>query len=210
MELIASLDALEFVGLVLGLAAVLLLIRQSIWTWPVGLAYALISVWVFLNARLYADLLLHVFYVGMNLYGWWYWLNAKREPVGNPGPERADERHGGAETGGLPVTRSRVAQLLVLGAIGLLGSLCMGFYFATYTNADYAYADSATTAFSFVAMWMQARKLLESWVLWFVIDIGACALYTIKGLDFYAILYLVYLALAVIGWRAWRRTLIPQ
>ena len=206
MELIASLDALEFVGLVLGLAAVLLLIRQSIWTWPVGLAYALISVWVFLDAKLYADLLLHLFYVFMNLYGWWYWLNAKQEP----GPERVSAVSGGAEDVGLPVSRSTYSQLLILGAIGVFGSLVMGFYFATYTDADYAYADSATTAFSFVAMWMQARKLLESWVLWFVIDIGATALYTIKGLEFYAILYLVYLALAVMGWQAWRRTMTPR
>lgn len=198
-EIVAALsDPVEFAGLVLGLAAVVLLIRQSIWTWPVGLAYALISVWVFSEAKLYADLLLHVFYVAMNLYGWWYWLKTPAD-----GPTQTEV------TTNLAVSRSPNTLLLRLLGIGFAGSLLMGWYFDTHTDADYAYADSATTAFSFVAMWMQARKLLESWVLWFLIDVVAVALYTVKGLNYYALLYAVYLGLAIIGWRAWRQTINP-
>lgn len=199
MALITSLDPFEFAGLVLGLAAVVLLIRQNIWTWPVGLAYALISVWVFYDAKLYADLLLHLFYVGMNLYGWWYWLRAPA----------ATQPQIDTSTEELPVSRSTPTQLVSLLVLGTIGSLVLGWYFATYTDADFAYADSATTGFSFVAMWMQARKLIESWVLWFLIDIGASALYVIKGIEFYAVLYVVYLGLAVAGWLAWRRTITP-
>ena len=203
MELIAEIlaalaDPIEFAGLVLGLAAVVLLVRQSIWTWPVGLAYAVISVWVFSEAKLYADLLLHVFYVGMNLYGWWYWL---RVPASAHSSSQA--------TPTLPVSRAQGSQLALLVLIGSLGTLGMGWYFDRFTDADFAYADSATTAFSFVAMWMQARKLLESWVLWFLIDVGAVALYSLKGLNYYTLLYLVYLGLAIVGWRAWRRTITP-
>ncbi len=60
--------------------ASLLLIRQNIWNWPIGLLYSLVSIVVFFRARLYADLALHVFYVVMNAYGWYYWGFAKRPP----------------------------------------------------------------------------------------------------------------------------------
>ena len=64
----------ELIGLLSGVLCVWLLIRQNMWTWPIGLLYAAVSVLVFFRARLYADVLLHLFYVGMNAYGWTYWL----------------------------------------------------------------------------------------------------------------------------------------
>ncbi len=68
---------LEATGLISGLLCVLLLIRQNIWNWPIGLLYSLVSIVVFLRAHLYADLALHVFYVAMNAYGWYYWAFAE-------------------------------------------------------------------------------------------------------------------------------------
>ena len=187
---VQALDWFEVAGLGSGLLAVWLLIRQNIWTWPVGLAYALISVVVFAEARLYADLILHVFYVGMNAYGWWYWLfGGKRD---------ASES--------LPVTRTPRRQVLPLALLSLVGALVMGAALDRWTQADFAYWDSATTVLSFTAMWMMARKYLENWILWFVVDVAAVALYLVKGLDLYALLYGVYLGMAVAGWWAWRKS----
>ena len=83
----------------------------------------------------------------------------------------------------------------------------MGWTFATYSNADLAYADSFTTFASFVAMYLAAKKYLESWYLWFVVDVVQVALYLVKGIELYALLYLVYLAMAYWGWRAWKESL---
>jgi nicotinamide mononucleotide transporter len=193
-----SMAPLEMLGLVTGLLAVLLLIRQNIWTWPIGMIYAVVSVWVFAQARLYADLGLHLFYVGMNAYGWWFWLRGG-----------AVERSGDAE---LPVALTPARWHGLLLGLGLVGAITLGTLLARFTNADYAYADSLTTSFSFVAMWMQARKYLECWWVWFGVDVVAAGLYLLKaqagetGLYFYAVLYLVYLGLAVLGWRAWRQS----
>jgi nicotinamide mononucleotide transporter len=78
VEYLLNLEWLEATGLVSGVLCVVLLIRQNIWNWPIGLLYSLISVVVFYRSRLYADLGLHVFYVLMNGYGWYYWTYGLR------------------------------------------------------------------------------------------------------------------------------------
>ena len=70
---LAQMQWLEFTGLASGLLCVWLLIRQNIWTFPIGLLYAVVSVIVMARANLYADTLLNFYYVVMNAYGWYYW-----------------------------------------------------------------------------------------------------------------------------------------
>jgi nicotinamide mononucleotide transporter len=190
---------LEAAGLVSGVLCVWLLIKEHILTFPIGMLYAVVTVIVVARALLYADVLLNLYYVLMNAYGWYYWLYGAqqlREEAGELLPQR--------------ITVNTVAALVLITAFG---TVLMGYGFAKYTQADMAYADSLTTVASFVAMWMTARKYLSSWVAWFLIDIVQIALYVLKGfssdpgLFFYAALYTVYLAMAVWGWLSWRRRL---
>ena len=83
----------------------------------------------------------------------------------------------------------------------------MGWFFASQTDADLPYWDSATTVLSFVAMWMTARKFVENWIVWLIVDVIATAIYAYKGIDFYALLYAIYFGMAIMGWRAWRRSM---
>ena len=191
LETLLALNWFEITGFVTGLLAVWLLIRQNIWTWPVGFAYAMVSVVVFVDAKLYADVVLHLFYVGMNLYGWWYWVF---------GGDRKEGEN-------LPVTTTPKRQGLLLAVWSALGIFAMGFALSNWTDADFAYWDSVTTVLSFSAMWMMARKYVENWIIWFVVDVIAVVLYLIKGLDLYALLYGVYLAMAIAGWLSWRKTM---
>lgn len=192
---------LEAAGLVSGVLCVWLLIKEHILTFPIGMLYAVVTVVVVARALLFADVLLNLYYVLMNAYGWYYWLYG-----GQQLRERAGE---------LLPQRITVKTAVVLTLITLLGSVLMGYLFAQYTHADMAYADSLTTVASFVAMWMSARKYLSSWVAWFLIDIAQIGLYLLKGLSsdpglfFYAALYTVYLAMAIWGWLSWRRRLAP-
>ncbi len=186
-------DYLEALGLVFGLLCVWLLIRQSIWTWPTGIIYVLISLQIFYSARLYADLALHVFYLAVNIYGWYYWL------YGVPPGETQ-----------VPVTQS-TTRLLILLLVG--SSVCIaisGTLFARYTDADLVYWDNTTTILSFVAMWLQTRKKLESWMFWLIVDVLATGVYVYKGLYFYSLLYLVYVGMAVSGFLAWRRSMLAH
>jgi nicotinamide mononucleotide transporter len=187
---------LEATGLISGLLCVLLLIRQNIWNWPIGLLYSLVSIVVFLQARLYADLALHVFYVAMNAYGWYYWTFAER-PV-EPSGESSD----------VPVTNTPLRAVVGLSGLVVATTAALGWFLANHTDAAVPYWDSATTTMSFAAMWLQARKHIENWVVWLVVDIVATGIYLFKGLEMYALLYCVYIGMAFAGWWAWRQSML--
>ena len=181
----------ELVGMVSGLVCVWLLIRQNIWTWPIGLLYAVVSVLVFYRTRLYADVLLHLFYVGMNGYGWYYWLSGGEER------RQSDGSHS------LPIAFTPAVTWIPITLLTAGGVVALGWAFSTYTDADLAYWDGATTAMSFTAMWMTARKYIENWLLWLAVDVLATGIYVYKGIGPYAVLYGVYIAMAIWGWRSW-------
>jgi nicotinamide mononucleotide transporter len=183
---------LEATGLVSGLLCVLLLIRENIWNWPIGLLYSLVSVVVFYRSRLYADLALHVFYVTMNAYGWYYWVFAKRPP----------------DSPVVPVTKTPIRMVLALtvAVVGATGAL--GWFLTNRTDAAVPYWDSATTTMSFAAMWLTTRKHIENWIVWLVVDVISTGIYVYKGLQMYALLYCVYIGMAFAGWWAWRQSML--
>ncbi len=181
----------EPVGTVLGFVIVWCLIRENLWAWPLGVAYVAVSVTVLLEARLYANLTLHVLaFLPMNLYGWYYWL------YGND-----------ADAASLPVTRSSRDLMVGLLVICAVGTAVLGTAFALYSDAALPYWDNAVLVASLAAMWLTARKKIENWIFWFVIDVVSVGLYWAQGLPLYAGLYFVYLAMAVIGWRTWKRSM---
>lgn len=181
----------EPIGTVLGVIIVWCLIRQNLWAWPLGVAYVVVSVTVLLEARLYANLALHVMgFLPLNLYGWYYWLFG-------PAPRESS----------LPVTRSSARLTGGLLLLCALGTAVLGSAFAWYTDAALPYWDNALFVGSLVAMWLTARKKIENWIFWFVIDVVSVAVYWIQGLPLYAGLYFIYLAMAVAGWLAWKRSM---
>ncbi|MFT7689112.1 MAG: nicotinamide mononucleotide transporter [Candidatus Azotimanducaceae bacterium] len=190
-QLMAS-NLFEVVGLVSGLLCVWLLIKESIWTWPIGLIYTLVSLVVFFQAKLYSEFGLHIYYALMNAYGWYYWSRV------------------GAEDSTIPVAQIKAKTAYILIAISLVTVVALAELMTRFTDADMAYPDSLITTLSFVAMWMTARKLLESWYVWLLVDVIATILYVTKGIELYAVLYGVYIVMAVFGWLAWRSTLRSQ
>ena len=190
---ILGMEWLEFAGLVSGLLCVWLLIRENIWTFPIGIVYSAISVVVFADERLYADVLLNGYYLLMNAYGWYYW------------------RFGGTAAGmdRVPVTFARHSTRLAVLVLVASSTVGLGWFFDNHTDADLAYWDSSITTMSFAAMWMTARKYIDNWVVWFAVDVIATGVYLFKGIEFYAILYGVYLIMAIMGWQAWQRSMKP-
>lgn len=186
----AWLAADEWIGLVLGLFVVLLLIRQNLLAWPLGVAYVLVSITPLWEARLYANLLLHVVgFLPLNLYGWYFWIAGKVE----------EEE--------LPVTRASPRTLAILAGMCVVATAALGWYFDTATDAAWPYWDNAVFAASLAAMWLTARKKLDNWAVWFGVNIVSVALYYAQGVLPYALLYLIYLGMAVTGFLAWRRTM---
>ena len=186
----SGLKLLELAGLVFGLLCVWFLIKQNILTWPMGIIYVIISFVIFMQAKLYADFVLHIFFLILNAYGWYNWV----------GPAN----HSATQ---LQVSRARglhLAGLLVLSIIGILAS---GKLLVAFTDASLPYWDSTTSILSITAMWLTAKKKIENWMLWLVVDVLATGIYYYKGLYFYCILYLVYIGMAVVGYISWGRSM---
>ncbi len=180
-------DWFEIVATSSGLLCVWLLIRQNILTWPLGMAYAVLSLFVFYGQQLYGQFALHVFYVVVNAYGWYHW-------------------HKGSVDGApVVVSKTPLPIALILIALVLVGSLGSWYLLDTYSNAQQALFDSSLTAASLAAFWMQTRKYLESWLVWLVIDVLYVAFFLQQSLNLYALLYGVYLVMAVWGYVQWLR-----
>lgn len=181
--------AIELLAVVLTLAAVYLTTRQNIWCWPLGMVSVTLYALVFYGARLYADMGLQALYFGLAVYGWWAWL------------------HGGEDHGELRVSLASNRARVLLAALGLVAGLALGRTLSRHTDASLPFLDSTLTCFSIVAQWMQTRKLLEAWLVWLAVDVFYVGMFLFKGLYPTAGLYAVFLALAVLGFVEWRRSL---
>jgi nicotinamide mononucleotide transporter len=178
---------IEPIAAVFGLLCVILTIRQHIACWPLGLVQVSLYCYVFYEARLYSDLLLHAIYIVLQFYGWHFWL------------------HGGRGRSEAPVTRLRSVAILAWVALAATSAAGWGWLMDTRTDAALPYADAFIASASLVAQWLLSRKKLESWGFWIAVDLVAIVVYWSRDLRYTALLYAVFLALAIAGLESWRR-----
>ncbi|WP_119727434.1 nicotinamide riboside transporter PnuC [Thermomonospora amylolytica] len=176
----------ELLGFVTGAVCVYLVVRQSIWNWPIGIANVALLGLVFLDGGLYADAALQIVYIVLQAYGWWAWL------------------YGGRDRTRLVVTRTSRAEWAGLAAAGLAATALMTWILAAHTDSTVPFWDALTTAISLTATYGQCRKRLESWYLWITVDLIYIPLYAYKELYLTSVLYVVFLSLCVLGLVAWR------
>jgi nicotinamide mononucleotide transporter len=185
-------ESWEYVAAALGLLNVGLLVLRSVWNYPFGLAMVTLYFFVFLDQRLYSDMLLQIFFFVVQLYGWWQWVRAKQA------------------AGEVQVGLLRPGERAICVAATAAVSLALGFVMDNYTDAAAPYVDASIAGMSISAQLLLAWRKLENWLLWIVTDIVAIGLYLSKGLKPTAALYAVFLVLCVIGFIDWRRKLAAQ
>jgi nicotinamide mononucleotide transporter len=184
-----TLSPFEVVGVVAGILGVWLTTRQKIWCWPIGILSVTAFIVVFFRAKLYAAMGLQFVYVGLSVYGWYAWL------------------HGGEGHGALRVSMMTRRSLAAFGAAGVAGTMALGWWLGRHTDEALPYLDAFTTSFSLVAQWMQARKHLENWIVWVVVDAVYIGMSLTQGLALTSGLYVVYVGLAIAGYIEWRRSM---
>lgn len=182
-------SGIEVVAVIFGLLCVWLTIRQNIWCWPTGLVQVLLFIVIFYQANLYSDVILHVIYVFMQIYGWVHWTKGRGERTI------------------LPVSKLSVRGRTVWPLVAIAGTFGWGFLMATKTDASVPYGDAFTTVASLIAQWLMARKKLESWLFWIAVDVLAIGIYWYKDLKLTSGLYAVFLVLASIGYVQWKKAL---
>lgn len=182
---------IELLGFIFGLLYIILSIKQNIWCWPVGFITSALYIYVFFVSKFYADMGLQVYYLLVSIYGWYYWMFGARS-------KRQDD---------LKISKTKLKLGIYLTIVTILLFGVISFILVNYTDSELPYWDSFTTAASFVATWMLAKKIIEHWIIWVVVDFVSLGLYIYKGLYPTVILFAVYTILAILGYLQWKKEL---
>jgi nicotinamide mononucleotide transporter len=177
----------EAIGAALGLAYLLLAVRRNLLCWLCAFLSTAIYLVLFAQASLYMQSLLQVFYLVMAVVGFIDW------------------KRGRSEDAGVLIRTWRVSQHALAAVAVMLATLLNGWFLATQTDAAAPYLDSFVTWGSVVTTWMVARRVLENWLYWIVVDALAAYLYFTQGLLLTTALFVIYLGIVVRGYWVWRR-----
>lgn len=186
-------NKIELLGAILGILYIFFSIRQNILTWPTGLLTSILYVFVFLQAKLYADMGLQVYYVFISLYGWYFWIKGKK-------PESSKK---------VPVKKTSKKLWMKMSAASVILYIIILLILLKFTDSDVPIMDSITTALSIIATWMLAKKYIEHWLIWIFVDAFSAGLYIYKGLWPTVILFAVYTIMAYLGYKEWKKYINP-
>jgi nicotinamide mononucleotide transporter len=187
-ELAASMTPLEWIAFFFTVANVWLTVKENIWCWPTGFVSVVLYAIVFYKARLYSSAALQIVFFILTLYGWYEWL------------------YGGKQQSELHVTATPRKWWPALAALCVALTFAIGRFMQSY-GAAFVYWDAAIAAMSIVAQWMMAKKLLENWILWLIVNVLSIFIYARSHIYVTALLYTILLVLAFKGYVEWRRSL---
>jgi len=184
---VANTSILEYIAVITGIISVWYCRKENILVYPFGLVNVLIYVYLFFNAGMYANMGINIVFFITSLYGWYTWSR-------------------NTEGESLRVSTLSTSQKSIFTII--IGSISLVLYFVLkyYTDSPIPWMDSFTTALFIVAMWLQAIKKRETWILWIAGDILMIPLSIFMGLSFTGLQYLAFLFLAVSGYIEWTKS----
>ncbi|GEK09790.1 nicotinamide riboside transporter PnuC [Pseudoalteromonas peptidolytica] len=174
----------EYIAVVLAVAYLLLAIKENIWCWPVAFINTFIYTVLYWNGALVMESLLHFYYMVMAVVGWWMWRQGNKNA-----PSR--------------ITSWSMSKHLSVIAVTAIVSVVLGYVTKHYMSADLAYLDSFTTCFAVVTTYLVAKKVLENWLYWVVIDAASIYLYYLKGFYPTLVLFIFYTLMACWGYKRW-------
>jgi nicotinamide mononucleotide transporter len=187
---------LELLAFVLAIANIICNVREVHWAWPLTFVASLLYAWLFYASKLYGDSGVNIFFALSALWGWWQWMFAMRNDGG----------------GGV----AKPLRIELLGAKGIAPTvlawlvlwIATAFLLGKFTDSDVAFADGFVTAGSVVGTVLLGRKFIENWPVWCLVNAASVALFIYKNLILTAILYSLFFAMAIWGWRVWSKRLV--
>lgn len=184
-------NKIELFGVISGLIYLVLEIKQKPAMWVVGFFSTATFVVIFFQFKIYAQMALNIYYVFVSIYGLWLWM-------------RRDKKH---QRPIVQTCRIRKKQIFVytLSAIILFALLC--FLLRTFTDSETPYFDAFVSSLGVIGTWMLAKKILEQWFVWIVVNISSVILFSLNGLYLTTGLYIVYTVLSVYGYFQWKKQL---
>jgi nicotinamide mononucleotide transporter len=189
-------SAIEWLIFILALAYVIFAAVENIWCWVFGILSSAFSVYLCYSGHLFLESGLQVFYVFIGIYGWYEWLYGAKNQL--------------AQKTELHIVSSSFLKTGYLILIGCIIWIPFGYIAHRYSTQVYPYLDAFITAFSVVATWMTAKKILQNWIFWIIIDALAIILYGSRGYYLIALLYGIYTLLSIIGYLQWKKRMITS
>jgi len=182
---------LELFAVIMNITSVVYAKQNNILVYPTGLIGTGIFVYILLNFSLLGDTIINAYFFSMSIYGWYFWSRKKDEVLINQ-----------VST----INRNEIKYLFILAISSLIFIYFVYDYFDKWNNWT-AYVDNVTTAIFFIAMWLMAKRKVESWIFWIIGDLITVPLYFYKGLTISSIQYIIFLILAVLGYISWKKIL---
>jgi nicotinamide mononucleotide transporter len=190
---------IELTGALLALLYLWLEIRQRSAMWVVGIISSLFYIYIFFEAKFYADVALQMYYIIAGVYGLALWQRGRcgrrHAPSGKP---RLAVSH-------IPLKTAVVPAGVALLLFGLFAGLLQKF-----TDSPVPYGDALTTALSVVATWMLAHKFIEQWWVWLFVNVLSAGLYVWRGLYPTALLFFCYAVASLVGYYSWRKEIVKK
>jgi nicotinamide mononucleotide transporter len=184
-----SINLLESIAVIFSVVYVILAAKENIYAWHAAFISVSIYIYLCLNADLYAETFLQFFYLIMAIAGWYQWKFKK-------------DKQGAY----LKIKRIPLKTHLLNVLISSIITVITGLFLSNYTQAALPFTDAFTTVFSLYATWMVAKKVLENWLYWIVIDLVSVFLYASRELYLTGLLYFVFTLLAIFGYLKWKKT----
>jgi nicotinamide mononucleotide transporter len=181
-------NPLELAATLMTLACVILGVKRSLWQFPVGILGTGLAFFVVLQAGIYANAALQLFFVCVQFYGWWYWLRGAN--------------------GARPKIKTTDPVMLAAGAtLALAGALALAPLLEAYAGSKLPLLDAAVFCLSVFAQILLDRKRIETWLVWIVVNVMSVGLYYVQGLTLFMMLYVFFFFNAFWGWWEWRKEL---
>jgi nicotinamide mononucleotide transporter len=182
VEQIKETSPLEWVGVGMGIAEVLLARINNVWLYPTGILSILFGTYIFFNSGLFAECLLNMYYLAMSLYGWYYWIKKVNKPP-------------------VKVSWSNTREWAI--AISLIGWVILYFILKYKTTSTVPVWDAFVSSTAWAGMWLLARRKIENWLLLNLSNIFAIPLLFYKKLPLYGALTIFLFIIGVWGFIDW-------
>jgi len=180
----------EVAAALMGVAYILLAAKESQWCWPFAFISTLIYTVLFWEGQLPMQAVLNFYYMGMAVYGFWLWRTGLTQAKGT-------------HTQTLSISTWRWRQHAIFFVVGIVLSSAVSVYLQSTGQSQSPILDAYTTVFSVMNTWLIAKKVLENWLYWVVIDAAATLLYFQTGFYATMLLFMLNTLMAIAGYVAW-------
>jgi nicotinamide mononucleotide transporter len=185
-----SINYIEVLGAVTGMVYIYFSIQRNIWLWPWGIITSAFYIFIFFDSKFYADMGLQVYYLAISIYGWKTWNTAKNFD------------------GEVLVKKASIYHIIAFLFFTIVLTLIISLILINFTDSPIPVWDALTTAGSILATYMLAKRYIENWIFWIVINVISIGLYIYRGLYPTVLLFIVYLLMAFLGYYKWKKSLI--